>query len=70
MSWFYNGNTGTGTAASHKKKLFVAVLGKNQFRLVGLRFVCWFYAGTPKGSPKVILWRSRESNLRPLVYKA
>ena len=26
--------------------------------------------GTPTGSPKVVLWRSRESNLRPLVYKA
>ena len=37
---------------------------------VGLRFVCWFYDGTPKGSPIVVLWRSRESNLRPLVYKA
>ena len=31
--------------------------------------VC-FITGTPKGSPKVVLWRSRESNLRPLVYKA
>ena len=30
-----------------------------------------FITGTPKGSPKVVfLWRSRESNLRPLVYKA
>ena len=29
-----------------------------------------FIRGTPKGSPKVALWRSRESNLRPLVYKA
>ena len=27
-----------------------------------------FITGTPKGSPKVVLWRSRESNLRPLVY--
>ena len=27
-------------------------------------------SGTPKGSPKVVLWRSWESNLRPLVYKA
>ena len=24
----------------------------------------------PKAQPKVVLWRSRESNLRPLVYKA
>ena len=45
-------------------KLFVAFLGINQFRRVGLRFV-----GTPKGYPKVVLWRSRGSNLRPLVYK-
>ena len=29
-----------------------------------------FITGTPKGSPKVALWRSRESSLRPLVYKA
>ena len=26
-------------------KLFVAFLGINQFRRVGLRFVCWFYYG-------------------------
>ena len=31
--------------------------------------VVGFITGTPKGSPKVCLWRSRESNLRPLVYK-
>ena len=49
---------------------FVAFLGINQFCRVGLRFVLVFITGTPKGSPKVVLWRSRESNLRPLVYKA
>ena len=27
------------------KKLFMAVLGTNQFPLFGLRFVCWFYGG-------------------------
>ena len=40
--------------------------------------VCVYYmTGAPEGSPKVVyvffiwfLWRSRESNLRPLVYKA
>ena len=39
--------------------------------------LCVYYmTGAPKGSPKVVLcgfmvlWRSRESNLRPLVYKA
>ena len=29
-----------------------------------------FITGTPKGSPKVVLWRSRESNVPPLVNKA
>ena len=29
-----------------------------------------FMSGTPKGSRKVVLWRSRESNLRRLPYKA
>ena len=28
-----------------KKNLFVAFLGINQVRRVGLRFVCWFYDG-------------------------
>ena len=28
-----------------------------------------FKTGTPKGSPKVVLWRNREANMRPLVYK-
>ena len=41
--------------------------------------LCVYYmTGAPEGSPKVVLcgfffmvlWRSRESNLRPLVYKA
>ena len=27
------------------------------------RYVCWFMTGTPRGSPKVVLWRSRESKL-------
>ena len=30
-------------------KLFVAFLGINQFRQVGLRFVCWFYDGDTQG---------------------
>ena len=29
-----------------------------------------FMTGTPKGSPKAVLWRSWEPNLRPLMYKA
>ena len=33
--------------------------------------LCVYYmTGAPEGSPKVVLWRSRESNLRPLAYKA
>ena len=32
--------------------------------------MCVYYmTGAPEGSPKVVLRRSRESNLRPLVYK-
>ena len=32
--------------------------------------MCVYYmTGAPEGSPKVVLWRSWESNLRPLVYK-
>ena len=32
--------------------------------------MCVYYMkGAPEGSPKVVLWRSRESNLQPLVYK-
>ena len=53
----------------HGGRNFVAFLGINQFRRVGLRFVLVFITDIPKGSPKVVLWRSRESNLRPLVYK-
>ena len=46
------------------KKLFVAFLGINQFDQVGLRFVLvGFITGTPKSSPKVVLWRSQESTL-------
>ena len=49
---------------------FCGFPGFNQFCWVGLRFVLVFITGTPKGSPKVVLWRSRESNLQALVYKA
>ena len=38
-------------------------LGINQFDLLVLRFVCWFITGILIGSPKVVLWRSQESNL-------
>ena len=33
------------TPVLQDKKLFLAFLGSNQFRRVGLRFVCWFYVG-------------------------
>ena len=45
----------------------VAFLGINKYRRVGLRLCVGFMSGTPKGSPKVVLWRSRESSLQPLV---
>ena len=48
---------------------FVAFLGSNQFRQVVLDMCVSFMSGTSKGSLKVVLWRSREANLRPLVYK-
>ena len=33
-------------------------------------YVFYYMTGAPEGSPKVVLWRSWESNLRLLVYKA
>ena len=57
-------------------KLFVAFpLGSNQTTnkpvLPGWFMICvYVMTGAPKGSPKVILWRSLELNLWPLVYKA
>ena len=33
----------TGIERWTAKKFTVALLGRNQFRWVGLRFVCWFY---------------------------
>ena len=43
-TWFY-GEAGELNLRPlvYKAKLFVAFLGISQFRLVGLRFVCWFY---------------------------
>ena len=51
------------------KNFFVAFLDINQFHRVGLRFVLVLYRELLKAQPKLVLWRSRESNLRPLVYK-
>ena len=45
-------------------------------RVYDLCVFFYYMTGAPEGSPKVVLcgfmvlWRSRESNLRPLVYKA
>ena len=61
--WFY------GEVLESNQKTFF--LGINQLRRAGLRIVCCFVSGTPKGSPKVlmVLWSSRELNLCSLVYK-
>ena len=45
-------------------------VGSNQNWAGRVYDLCVYYmTGAPEGSPKVVLWRSRESNLRPLVYK-
>ena len=55
-----------------KKKNFCGFsMGSNQYwagRVYDFVFIIW--RELPKAQPKVVLWRSRESNLRPLVYKA
>ena len=44
-------------------------MGSNQYWGGVVYDMCVYYmTGAPEGSPKVVLWRSRESNLRPLVY--
>ena len=47
-------------------------MGRNQYWAGRVYDLCVYYmTGTPEGSTEsVFLWRSRESNLRPLVYKA
>ena len=52
------------------KKLFCGFPGYKPVLQGWFKICVCFITGTPKGSPKVVLWRSRESNLRPLVYKA
>ena len=56
----------------YTKKTFCGFsMGSNQYWAGRVYDMCVYYmTGAPKGSPKVVLWRSRESNLRPLVYKA
>ena len=54
-----------------REYLFVAFsMGSNQYWAGRVYDMCVYYmTGAPEGSPKVVLRRSRESNLRPLVYK-
>ena len=58
---------------NHKKtKLFVAFPWVETSTGSGGFMICVFiiWRELPKAQPKVVLWRSRELNLRPLVYKA
>ena len=54
-----------------KKNVLWLSLGSKQYRAgrVYDLFV-YFMRVAPESSPKVVLWRSWESNLQPLVYKA
>ena len=47
-------------------------MGRNQYWAGRVFMICVFiiWRELPKAQPKVVLWRNRESNLRPLVYKA
>ena len=67
--WFYGGarNRTCYPWFTWQKPTFLAFLGIHQFCAVDLRFVCWFYDGNTQGSPKVVLWRSWESNLLLLI---
>ena len=53
-----------------KTKTFCGTMGSNQYWAGRVYDMCVYHmTGTPEVSPKVVLWRSRESNLGPLVYK-
>ena len=55
----------------HEKTFCGFSMGSNQYWAGRVYDMCVYYmTGAPEGSPKVVLWKSRESNLRPLVYKA
>ena len=62
----------TGASLLGNQKTFCGFsMGRNQYWAGRVYDLCVYYmTGTPEGSPKVVLWRSWESNLRPLVYKA
>ena len=69
--WF-NGLVSDSNQA--KKKTFCGFsMGINQYWAGRVYDLCVYYmTGTPERSTESVffLWRSRESNLRPLVYKA
>ena len=56
----------------YKAKTFCGFsTGRNQYWAGRVYDLCVYYmTGTPEGSTEGGLWRSRELNLRPLVYKA
>ena len=58
------------TTVAGVKKTFCGFPGFKPVRPGWFKICGSFITGTPQGLPKVVLWRSRESNLRPLVYKA
>ena len=57
--------------AIYKKKCGFS-MGRNQYWAGRVYSLCVYFndGSTRKAQPKVVLWRSRESNLWPLVYKA
>ena len=59
------------TPGLQDKKSFCGFsMGSHQYWAGRVYDMCVYYmTGAPKGSPKVVLWRSQESNLRPLVFK-
>ena len=52
-----------------QEKTLCGIPGYKPVPLGWLKVCVGFITGLPKGSPKLVLWRSRELNLRPLVYK-
>ena len=58
------------TMGASQRFLFCGFTGYKPVPPGWFKICVGFITGTPKGSPKVVLWRSRESNLQPLVYKA
>ena len=66
-----------GFSSGWQKNFLWLSLGRNQYCREGLCFVCLLYDGSTRRLTEsgfmwffMVLWRSRESNVRPLVYKA